>query len=172
MERILKMKQFLRALAVCAALAVLTVVTAAAATPAEMYENGVVSDGNISYHDARDGIVSDVSEAVGDDMNEIRNGFDSRTGENGSEQATGTHTGDDAGLNDNLTGDTGMNGAENGTAASSATSNSTAQSAATPNGADGTDNTGRGLAWGVIVAIIVIVIVIVVIFLLMPKRRG
>ena len=33
-----------------------------AATPREMYENGVVSDGEVTFGDIRDGIVSDVSE--------------------------------------------------------------------------------------------------------------
>lgn len=80
-------------------------VTVSAATPREMIENGEVSDGDIRYGDARDGIVSDVSEGgeivPGEGtglISEIENITDapdtSRTAES-SENTSGTTNGAD-----------------------------------------------------------------------------
>ena len=56
------MKRQIKTAAVLFILALAMFVTVSAATPREMFENGEVSDGDIRYGDARDGIISDVSE--------------------------------------------------------------------------------------------------------------
>ena len=56
----MKIKNSMR-LAAWLAVFALLMLSAAAATLDEMYENGVVSDGNVRFGDARDGVVSDVS---------------------------------------------------------------------------------------------------------------
>ena len=56
----MKIKKSMR-LAAWLAVFALLMLSAAAATLDEMYENGVVSDGNVRFGDARDGVVSDVS---------------------------------------------------------------------------------------------------------------
>ena len=56
----MKIKNSMR-LAAWLAVFALLMLSAAAATLDEMYENGVVADGNVRFGDARDGVVSDVS---------------------------------------------------------------------------------------------------------------
>ena len=56
------MKNLIKMGIICLAFSLAMLVFATAATPREMYENGVVSDDGIRLGDARDGEVSDVSE--------------------------------------------------------------------------------------------------------------
>ena len=112
----MKIKNSMR-LAAWLAVFALLMLSAAAATLDEMYENGVVSDGNVRFGDERDGVVSDVSEPMPGEAHRIRNGFDSAMSDGGNDNATGSVTGDDFGLNDdNIL--MGRNGAESGSAAS------------------------------------------------------
>ena len=146
----------LAALLVAAALLLLS---AAAATLDEMYENGVVSDGDVRFGDARDGVVSDVSEPMPGEAHRIRNGFDGTMSDGGNDNATGSVTGDDFGLNDdNIL--MGRSGAESGSAASSAA----ADTAGT--------GSNTGMVWGIILAVLVIIAVVVLVMLFMPKKRG
>ena len=91
----------------------------------------------------------------------IRNGFDSAMSDGGNDNATGSVTGDDFGLNDdNIL--MGRNGAESGSAASSTASGSNADGA----------GSNTGMVWGIILAILVIIAVVVLVMLFMPKKRG
>lgn len=81
----MKIKNLLRALALLAALLLLTVSAAATAWD-DMYENGAISDGSIAFDDIRDGIVSDVSEPSRDEAHSLRNGEDAQPG-NGATDA-------------------------------------------------------------------------------------
>ena len=154
----MKIKNPIRLTALVVAAALLTL-AAAAATLEEMYENGVVSDGNVRFGDARDGAVSDVSEPMPGEAHRIRNGFDITMADDGGDGATGSVTGDDFGLNDdNIL--PGRSGAESGSAASSTSMPDTA----------GTD--GAGMVFGIILAVLVILAVVVLVMLFMPKKRG
>lgn len=154
----MKIKNCTRLLALFAVFALL-LLSAAAATPDEMYENGVVSDGNVRFGDARDGIVSDVSEPMAGEAHRIRNGFDGTMSDGGNDNATGSVSGDDFGLNDdNIL--MGRNGAENGSSASSGTADSA-----------GDTGSNAGMVWGIILAILVIIAVVVLVMLFMPKKR-
>lgn len=95
----MKIKDPIRLAALVVAAALLTL-AAAAATLEEMYENGVVSDGNVRFGDARDGAVSDVSKPTPGEAHRVRNGFDITMADDGGDDATGSVTGDDFGLND------------------------------------------------------------------------
>ena len=154
----MKIKNPMRLVAWLAVFALL-MLSAAAATLDEMYENGVVSDGNVRFGDARDGVVSDVSEPMPGEAHRIRNGFDSAMSDGGNDNATGSVTGDDFGLNDdNIL--MGRSGAESGSAASSAAAD-----------AAGTGS-NTGMVWGIILAVLVIIAVVVLVMLFMPKKRG
>lgn len=154
----MKIKNPIRLAALVVAAALLTL-AAAAATLEEMYENGVVSDGNVRFGDARDGAVSDVSEPMPGEAHRVRNGFDITMADDGGDGATGSVTGDDFGLNDdNIL--PGRSGAESGSAASSTSMPDTA----------GTD--GAGMVFGIILAVLVILAVVVLVMLFMPKKRG
>lgn len=154
----MKIKNPIRLAALVVAAALLTL-AAAAATLEEMYENGVVSDGNVRFGDARDGAVSDVSEPMPGEAHRVRNGFDITMADDGGDGATGPVTGDDFGLNDdNIL--PGRSGAESGSAASSTSMPDTA----------GTD--GAGMVFGIILAVLVILAVVVLVMLFMPKKRG
>jgi hypothetical protein len=56
------MKNLLKTGILCLAFSIVLLVAVSAATPREMYENGVVSDDGIRLGDARDGEITDVSE--------------------------------------------------------------------------------------------------------------
>lgn len=155
----MKIKNPIRLVALIAVFALL-MLSAAAATWDEMYENGVVSDGDVRFGDARDGVVSDVSEPMPGEAHSIRNGYGATMSDGGNDNATGSVTGDDFGLNDdNIM--MGRNGAESGSAASS--------TAATDTAASGSN---AGMIWGIILAILVIIAVVVLVMLFMPKKRG
>lgn len=155
----MKIKDPIRLAALVVAAALLTL-AAAAATLEEMYENGVVSDGNVRFGDARDGAVSDVSKPTPGEAHRVRNGFDITMADDGGDDATGSVTGDDFGLNDdNIL--PGRSGAESGSVASSTSM---------PDTAAGTD--GAGMVFGIILAVLVILAVVVLVMLFMPKKRG
>lgn len=158
----MKIKNPMRLVAWLAVFALL-MLSAAAATLDEMYENGVVSDGNVRFGDARDGVVSDVSEPMPGEAHRIRNGFDSAMSDGGNDNATGSVTGDDFGLNDdNIL--MGRSGAESGSAASGTAAAGNADSTGT--------GSNTGMVWGIILAILVIIAVVVLVMLFMPKKRG
>ncbi len=155
----MKIKNPIRLVALIAVFALL-MLSAAAATWDEMYENGVVSDGDVRFGDARDGVVSDVSEPMPGEAHSIRNGYGATMSDGGNDNATGSVTGDDFGLNDdNIL--MGRNGAESGSAASSTAMTDTAAS-----------GSNAGMIWGIILAILVIIAVVVLVMLFMPKKRG
>lgn len=155
----MKIKNPIRLVALIAVFALL-MLSAAAATWDEMYENGVVSDGDVRFGDARDGVVSDVSEPMPGEAHRIRNGYGTQMSDGGNDNATGSVTGDDFGLNDdNIL--MGRNGAESGSAASSTAMTDTAAS-----------GSNAGMIWGIILAILVIIAVVVLVMLFMPKKRG
>ncbi len=155
----MKIKNPIRLVALIAVFALL-MLSAAAATWDEMYENGVVSDGDVRFGDARDGVVSDVSEPMPGEAHSIRNGYGATMSDGGNDNATGSVTGDDFGLNDdNIM--MGRNGAESGSAASSTAMTDTAAS-----------GSNAGMIWGIILAILVIIAVVVLVMLFMPKKRG
>lgn len=155
----MKIKNPIRLVALIAVFALL-MLSAAAATWDEMYENGVVSDGDVRFGDARDGVVSDVSEPMPGEAHRIRNGYGTQMSDGGNDNATGSVTGDDFGLNDdNIM--PGRSGAESGSAASS--------TAATDTAASGSN---AGMVFGIILAILVIIAVVVLVMLFMPKKRG
>lgn len=156
----MKIKNPIRLVALLAVFALL-MLSAAAATWDEMYENGVVSDGDVRFGDARDGVVSDVSEPMPGEAHSIRNGYGASMSDGGNDNATGSVTGDDFGLNDdNIM--PGRSGAESGSAASSTEMTDTAA---------GTGS-NTGMIWGIILAILVIIAVVVLVMLFMPKKRG
>lgn len=155
----MKIKNPIRLVALIAVFALL-MLSAAAATWNEMYENGVVSDGDIRFGDARDGVVSDVSEPMPGEAHRIRNGYGTQMSDGGNDNATGSVTGDDFGLNDdNIM--PGRSGAESGSAASSAEMTDSAAS-----------GSNAGMVFGIILAILVIIAVVVLVMLFMPKKRG
>lgn len=155
----MKIKNPIRLVALIAVFALL-MLSAAAATWDEMYENGVVSDGDVRFGDARDGVVSDVSEPTPGEAHRIRNGYGTQMSDGGNDNATGSVTGDNFGLNDdNIM--PGRNGAESGSAASSTEMTDTAAS-----------GSNAGMAFGIILAILVIIAVVVLVMLFMPKKRG
>ena len=156
----MKIKNSIRLVALIAVFALL-MLSAAAATWDEMYENGVVSDGDVRFGDARDGVVSDVSEPTPGEAHRIRNGYGTQMSDGGNDNATGSVTGDNFGLNDdNIL--MRRNGAESGSAASSTASGSNADGA----------GSNTGMVWGIILAILVIIAVVVLVMLFMPKKRG
>lgn len=145
------MKRLIKACVLCLAFSLVMLTAVSAATPKEMYENGVVSDDGIRLGDARDGEITDVSE--------------------GGEIFTGEGTG--------MLGDM-INGSDNGTApdktstpdktnAPVTTDNTSGNT--TGNNSGSTADDGEGMGLGVIVAVIVVIAVVVIIFLLLPKRR-
>ena len=155
----MKIKNSIRLVALIAVFALL-MLSAAAATWDEMYENGVVSDGDVRFGDARDGVVSDVSEPTPGEAHRIRNGYGTQMSDGGNDNATGSVTGDNFGLNDdNIM--PGRSGAESGSAAASTEMTDTAAS-----------GSNAGMAFGIILAILVIIAVVVLVMLFMPKKRG
>ena len=145
------MKRLIKACVLCLAFSLVMLTAVSAATPKEMYENGVVSDDGIRLGDARDGEITDVSE--------------------GGEIFTGEGTG--------MLGDM-INGSDNGAApdktstpdktnAPVTTDNTSGNT--TGNNSGSTADDGEGMGLGVIVAVIVVIAVVVIIFLLLPKRR-
>ncbi len=155
----MKIKNSIRLVALLAVFALL-MLSAAAATWDEMYENGVVSDGDVRFGDARDGVVSDVSEPMPGEAHRIRNGYGTQMSDGGNDNATGSVTGDDFGLNDdNIM--PGRSGAESSSAASSTEMTDTAAS-----------GSNAGMVFGIILAILVIIAVVVLVMLFMPKKRG
>ncbi len=150
------MKRLIKAAALCLAFSLVMLMFVSAATPEEMYENGVVSDDGIRLGDERDGIVSDVSE--------------------GGEIFTGEGTG----MLGDMTGDLGVSENNDMTSTPDITSERvttdspmTTSEAATDNTTNGANNEdGGSMATGVIIAVIVVIAVVVIIFLLLPKRRG
>lgn len=155
----MRIKNPIRLVALIAVFALL-MLSAAAATWDEMYENGVVSDGDVRFGDARDGVVSDVSEPTPGEAHRIRNGYGTQMSDGGNDNATGSVTGDNFGLNDdNIM--PGRNGAESGSAASSTEMTDTAAS-----------GSNAGMVFGIILAILVIIAVVVLVMLFMPKKRG
>lgn len=145
----------IRKILLCMLLSALLLVGTSAATWQEMQENGAVSDDGIRLGDARDGIVSDVSE---------------EHGENG---VIGDIITDVTGaLDDMMDGTDGMNGTDNilgpsapETTAAPGTSAPTTTANTAASGEDG------GMSMGVIIAILVVIAVIAVIFMLLPKRK-
>lgn len=141
------MKRLIKACVICLAFSLVMLVAVSAATPKEMYENGVVSDDGIRLGDARDGEITDVSE--------------------GGEIFTGEGTG--------MLGDM-INGGDNSSAPDKTNAPDTTSAPMTTNNAsNGTDgntgNDGEGIGLGVVIAVIVVIAVVVIIFLLLPKRR-
>ena len=149
------MKRLIKACVLCLAFSLVMLTAVSAATPKEMYENGVVSDDGIRLGDARDGEITDVSE--------------------GGEIFTGEGTG----MLDDM-----INGSDNGTApdktstpdktnapvtTDNTSGNTTGNDSGNNSGSTADDGEGTGL--GVIVAVIVVIAVVVIIFLLLPKRR-
>ena len=133
--------KFLRASLVCLAFSFLLLTGIFAASPREMYENGVVSDGNVTFGDERDGIVSDVSEGgnIISDAGEL--------------------------LTDMLSPSTTEAPMTTGT--SEITSTSQTENVENTTGAE----EDGGAAWGIIIAVVVVIAVVIIIFLLMPKRN-
>ena len=155
----MKIKNPIRLVALIAVFALL-MLSAAAATWDEMYENGVVSDGDVRFGDVRDGVVSDVSEPTPGEAHRIRNGYGTQMSDGGNDNATGSVTGDNFGLNDDNIMPV-RSGAESGSAASSTEMTDTAAS-----------GSNAGMAFGIILAILVIIAVVVLVMLFMPKKRG
>ncbi len=142
----------IKALMLCVVLSLTMLIVTGAATPQEMYENGVVSDGSVSFGDMRDGVVSDVSEG-----GEIMNG-------------------EGTGMMEDIMGGSDASGENSITAVPDMTNtpeNSSAESTSGDTGTSGdrTEDEG-GKTMGIIIAVAVAIAVIVIIFLLMPKRRG
>lgn len=143
----MKIKNLLRALTLLTALLLLTVSTAATAWE-DMYENGAISDGGIAFGDARDGIVSDVSQPNGHEAHSIRNG-------------TGAHMGG------------GSLSAQSKNDAEPQDGNTvTPRTAGGDSTADGTAMGFDGMILGMALAILVVIAVIALVILLRPKRRG
>ena len=150
----MKVYTFRKILAV-ALFALLLLCGISAATWDEMKENGAVSDGGIRLGDARDGIVSDVSDkgdngVIGDIVTDAS---DMLGGDMGG---TGTAPAKTTGRGDNTPGDIPQTSGMNGSSGSGA--------------ATGGTESG-GMSMGIIIAILVVIAVIVIIFLLLPKRR-
>ena len=158
----------------CVVLSVFCATVFAVSAAGNMNENGVVSDGGISFGDARDGIVSDVSEG----MNNIRNGIDKGINDLSGNSRSGANRSGDV-SDDGLAGmdDTNNSGADaSGTNESrpdtSGTMDSTSGSTNNANGADGADTDKGGVTTGIIIAVLVVIAVVIVIFLLVPKKRS
>lgn len=179
-----KYSKFVKAAALTAALSLVLLVSASAATWDEMRENGVVSDGGIPLNDVRDGIVSDVSDgnALGDIGNSIRNGIDrvedgverigeditgnrGRTATDGTATTDHTGNGTDGGM---ITTDHTGNGAMT-TDRMDPSGNGTTAGTAGNHTANGEKD--GGMTAGIIIAVLVVAAVIVIIFLLIPKRK-
>jgi len=133
---------------ICLAFSIAMLVLVSAATPREMYENGVVSDDGIRLGDARDGEVSDVSEG-----GEIFSG-------EGTGMLGDMINGTDASTKDNTTAVPDMTNAPE-------TSNATSSA----DGTNGNMTDGEGVGVGVVIAVIVVIAIVVIIFLLLPKRK-
>lgn len=187
-----KSRKIAKAAALSAALALVMLISASAATWNEMRENGVVSDGGIALGDVRDGIVSDVSEEnrAGNSIgNGIANGIDrvedgierigeditgkgGRTMEDGTATTDHTSNGTDDGIvtTDRIGDITTTDGTDRPatTVPATTTANSTADT--TGNHVANGEKDG-GMTAGIIIAVLVVAAVIVVIFLLIPKRK-
>lgn len=142
----------------CTLLAVLMLCSVSAATWDEMRENGAVSDDGIRLGDARDGIVSDVSEHNGDGiLGDIITDASDAIGGIMGEGDGGMHNG-----TDNLPGSH---------APSTTVPRTTAPQTTANQGISNGDTASGGMSMGIIIAILVVVAVIVVIFMLLPKRK-
>ena len=137
-----RLSNFAKAAVLCFVISIVMLFAISAASPREMYENGEVSDGAVTFGDVRDGIVSDVSE--GDNI----------------------INGDGEGVLSDIL-EPSMTDAPVTTGTSEITSAS--QTEGTTNTATGEDS--GGAAWGIIIAVIVVIAVVLIIFLLMPKRK-
>lgn len=153
----------------CAALTLMMLLTASAATWQEMRENGAVSDGGIPLGDVRDGIVSDVSDpkgdgVIGDIITDASDAID-----NGLQDLTGTdHNGVQNGTDQNGTDGITSNYPPETTSVPQTTTPMTSNT--NNSAADG--ETNGGMTAGIIIAVLVVAAVIIVIFLLIPKRKG
>ncbi|MBQ9133630.1 MAG: hypothetical protein IJX64_03765 [Clostridia bacterium] len=189
-----KSRKIAKAAVLSAALALVMLLSASAATWNEMRENGVVSDGGIALGDVRDGIVSDVSEEnrAGNSIgNGIANGIDrvedgiERIGEDITGNGRGTarggvattdHTGngtDDGIITTDQTSGVPTTDHTSGavtTAPMTTTAPVTTAHTTTDNHVANGEKDG-GMTAGIIIAVLVVAAVIVVIFLLIPKRK-
>lgn len=152
------MKYYSRKIIVCTLLVFALVLGASAATLREMQENGAVSDGGISYGDARDGIVSDVSDK-GESILPDLNGTNDMHGGSSAVSPDVSHNTSDGSMLDGIG------------AAESTRDTSSAASSTTAGDTQGNGNSGRGMSAGLIIAILVVVAVVVIIFILLPKKR-
>lgn len=150
------MKYCAKNIVFCILLSFLLIFSASAATLSEMEENGEVSDGGISYGDARDGVISDVSDRNENPLPDIDIG--------GSQRGGSRMGGSQRGGSDSLMGRTGS-----GDTAGDSQNSSGAQQGAAQNTGD-TASEG-GMSMGIIIAILVVVAVIVLIFIFLPKRK-
>lgn len=106
-----------------------------------MNQNGVVSDGSVSFGDVRDGIVSDVS----DGLNNIRNGIDDGIDDLGGNSRFGANRSGDvsddglAGMDDANGSDAVGSGTDESRTDNSGTADSSNTSADSTNGSTGTD---------------------------------
>ncbi len=140
---------YVKRILLCVLLCTLFLLSTSAATWEEMQENGAVSDGGIRLGDARDGIVSDVSDPnedsiLGDIITDASDALGDLVGGGSSAPET---TG------------------------SMAPEPSTERTTVPTTGAATDAGEGGGMTMGVIIAILVVIAVIVVIFLLLPKRK-
>ena len=155
-------KHFSKSILLCVLLACVLLVTASAATWEEMQENGAVSDGGVRLGDARDGIVSDVSETgengiIGDIITKASDAID-----DGLDGLMGTQ---DTGRIDSAPQTTTVPDATSGQATADMTGTSDTAGSAANGEQDG------GMSAGIIIAVLVVVAVVAVIFLLIPKRK-
>lgn len=161
----MRVKNRLAAATMCLLLSLVMIVCSSAATLDEMYENGVVSDGDVSFGDIRDGIVSDVSEGekIFGDEGAIDKGIDRMLGRNGEgTDSAGTRDGTDIFEEPDLPATTDAPKTD----AAPETRDTTNTTTDSMNNDD-----GGSMATGIIIAVIVVIAVIVIIFLVMPKRK-
>ncbi|MBQ6893373.1 MAG: hypothetical protein IJN48_04130 [Clostridia bacterium] len=146
-----RISNFTTAMMLCIVFVLIMSMTASAITPRDMMENGEVSDGSITYGDARDGVVSDVSSEMSDIGGEI------------SEFVETVLPGAD---------DNDMQGTD----ASNTTETTTRESVnnttdSTENMTDGADmNTAKGATWGIVIAVIIVIAVVAIIFCLVKRK--
>lgn len=163
---------FLKRICLCLLLACTMLFTASAATWNEMQKNGAVSDGGIRLGDARDGIVSDVSETgkngvIGDIITDASDALhDGLNGTSGTGNGNSVH------------GSTADHTAQSTPAADVTSSHVTTAHPSTthPTTTHTTNNAASGerdggMTAGIIIAVLVVAAVIIVIFLLIPKRK-
>ncbi len=158
----------------CAVLVALCAAAFSTSAAGDMNQNGVVSDGSVSFGDVRDGIVSDVS----DGLNNIRNGIDDGIDDLGGNSRFGANRSGDvsddglAGMDDANGSDAVGSGTDESRTDNSGTADSSNTSADSTNGSTGTDEESGGMTAGIIIAVLVVIAVVIVIFLLVPKKKS